>query len=203
MYKLTGIIMAGGKNSRMGMDKALLRVGERTIVEKNALLFKAAAGRVMIVTSRPEDFAFLGLETTSDIFPGCGPLGGIHAGLTYSRSNVNLVTACDMPFLEVGLLKYLASYGEAYDVVVPRINGYLEPLVACYNKTCLKIIENCLKEKNLKITSFFDQVNVRYVEENEIAEIADPERVFFNINTPRELERAKLIENKQGLPHRL
>lgn len=195
----TGIIMAGGKNSRMGAQKAFLRVGKETMLENAVRQLEKVVDHIMVVTTRPEAFSHLGLDIVTDIFPECGPLGGIHAGLTYSPSDINLVVACDMPFISHRLLEYLLRHGKNYDVVIPRLGNYLEPLVACYNKSCLEVIEEHLRAGRLKITSFFSRVNVMYVDREKIARLANPDYVFFNVNTPQDLERAREIKRKLGL----
>lgn len=200
--QVTGIIVAGGKNSRMGTDKALLRVGSRTMVENTIRELEKVANNIMVVTGKPEAFAHLGLDMVTDIFPNCGPLGGIHAGLTYSSTAVNLVVACDMPFIQPEILKHLAGHGKDYDVVIPRLGTYLEPLTACYNKSCLPVIEDQLRAGRFKITSFFSRVNVMYVDRDKLAQLADIDYVFFNVNTPEDFNRARDLKKKLGLLRR-
>jgi molybdopterin-guanine dinucleotide biosynthesis protein A len=191
--------MAGGKNSRMGKNKAFLQVGGETILENIVKQLKKVTSDLIIVSSRPRDFRHSGIKTVSDIYPGCGPLGGIHAGLTNSDNAVNLVVACDMPFLQPEVLEYLIQRGEGYDVVIPRLGKYVEPLTACYNKSCLQVIENRLKARRLKITSFFSEVNVLYVERDKLCEMADIDHLFLNVNTPEDLHRAREIKKKIGV----
>jgi len=196
----TGIIMAGGKNSRMGKDKACLQVGSETILENTVKQLTKVVDNILVVSNRPQSLSGSGLHTVPDIFPGRGPLGGIHAGLVHSTTDVNLVVACDMPFLHEKMLKYLAGHGAQYDVVIPRLGNYLEPLTACYHKSCLQVIESHIREHRLKITSFFPKVNVLYVESEKLAKLAGTGYSFFNVNTPKDLEQAREIKKRLGLP---
>ena len=195
----TGIIMAGGKNSRMGKNKAFLQVGGETILENIVKQLKKVTSDLIIVSNRPRDFKHTGIKTVSDIYPGSGPLGGIHAGLANSSTGVNLVVACDMPFLQPEVLDYLIQRGQGYDVVIPRLGEFVEPLTACYNKSCLQVIENRLQSRRLKITSFFSEVKILYVEREKISQMANIDHLFFNVNTPEDLHLAREIKKKIGV----
>lgn len=132
-----------------------------------------------------------------DIYPGKSSLGGIYTGLVYSTSFHNLVVACDMPFLNVDLLRYMIDLSPDFDAVIPRIGDLKEPLHAVYSTNCLPQMERLLKEGNLKIADILDSVRVRYVEENEINRF-DPEHLsFFNINTEADLERARMLASQE------
>ena len=196
----TGIIMAGGKNSRMGRDKACLHVGTETILENTVNQLTKVVNNILVISNRPQSLSGSGLHIVPDIFPGCGPLGGIHAWLVHSTTDVNLVVACDMPFLHEKMLKYLVEHGARYDVVIPRLGNYLEPLTACYHKSCLQVIESHINERRLKITSFFPEVDVLYVERKKLTELAGTDYSFFNVNTPEDLEQARDIKKRLGLP---
>jgi molybdopterin-guanine dinucleotide biosynthesis protein A len=191
---VTGIILAGGKNARMGAEKALLKVGPYFIIERISGVLKNLVGEILVVTGCPEKYAGYGDRVISDIITGRGPLGGIHAGLVHASYPRALVTACDMPFVSAGLARLIIREAAGYDVVVPRYRGYPEPLFALYGKSCINIIERRLAEGRNKITGFYDRVKVRYLEENEMA-IVEPrlDRVFFNVNTPGDLEKANLL----------
>lgn len=193
---ITGIIIAGGKNSRMGTHKAFLQVSNEPIINSIKRELQVVTDHILLVTSEPAIFSHLNLPTVADIFPHSGPLGGIHAGLARSRSAINLVVPCDLPFLHRQLFKLLLRYASGYDVVVPRLGVFLEPLVALYNKTCLGIIEEQLRSGRYKVTSFFPRVKVKEVEREEIARLADPEYLFFNVNTPLDLNRAREMAKK-------
>lgn len=129
----------------------------------------------------------------ADIYPDNGSLGGLYTGLSYIRSNSSLVVACDMPFLSISLIGYLFQLSPAYDVVLPRIAGLMEPLHAVYSVSCLPYLRSMMEKGELSILELFPKVNVRYVEQDEIDKF-DPEHLsFFNINTEAELQEAKRI----------
>ncbi|TDA70402.1 MAG: molybdenum cofactor guanylyltransferase [Clostridia bacterium] len=133
------------------------------------------------------------VEFTADLFPGYGPLAGIHAGLLKSRYLYNLVVACDMPFTDPRLAAYLLEQARGYDVAVPRIGGLLEPLFAVYSRNCLGPVQRSLEAGKRRTFDLYSQVRVRYVEEEEINRVTSWVAVFFNVNTPEELEKARAM----------
>ncbi|QDY86444.1 molybdenum cofactor guanylyltransferase [Paenibacillus polymyxa] len=110
MVEVTGIIVAGGRSSRMGQDKALLQLGGVTVLERIAAVLGKVAGRVIVVTQDAQQYRGLGLETTTDLYPGLGPLSGIHAGLSASKTEWGIVVACDMPFVQPEILHALLAH---------------------------------------------------------------------------------------------
>jgi len=189
---ITGIILAGGKSARMGTDKALLKVGQYYVIERIASVFRTLVDEIIIVTDRPERYAKYGNKTTFDIMPGNGPLGGIHAGLVQASHQQVLVTACDLPFISARVAHLMIQYAADYDVVVPRYRGYAEPLFAVYNKSCIEVIEQHLAQGLIKITRIYEEFNVKFLEEEEMA-LVEPQldRVFFNLNTPEDIIKAQ------------
>ncbi len=187
--KITAIVLAGGRSRRLGLDKALLRLGEKTLLR--ATIDKVATlSDEVIVAGGPFPF-HLDARVVPDVYPGCGPLGGIHAGLTVASNFYSLVVACDMPFLNLELLRYMVELAPGCDVVIPRWDDKLEPLHAIYSKNCLEPIERLIRGRDLRIVHFLPEVRVRYVGEEEI-ERFDPKHLsFFNINTPEDLEQAR------------
>jgi len=127
----------------------------------------------------------------TDIYPGKGPLGGIYTGLATSDSVHNLVVACDMPFLNQALLRYMIQLSANFDLVVPRWDGMVEPLHAVYSKSCQAPIESLLKQGVLNIAKLFTLVKVRYVEADEIDRFDPKHLSFFNINTEADLKMAR------------
>lgn len=191
---VSGIILAGGRSSRLGSDKALLRLGhQRPLIEEIAFKLSQIAQEVIVVASSRDTYPGLSAAVVGDIYPHKGSLGGIYSGLLAAKHQHALVVACDMPFLNVGLLKYMVSLPRHYDVLIPRVAGNLEPLHAIYSKRCLASIKDLLDNSQLQIFQFFPQVKVCYLDEAEVDRF-DPQRLsFFNINTPEELARARVI----------
>jgi molybdopterin-guanine dinucleotide biosynthesis protein A len=129
----------------------------------------------------------------ADIFAGCGPLAGIHAGLTQSSSDLNLFLAVDMPFVSQELLAFLADTAEASDasVIVPRTARGLQPLCAMYRRSFVTTAEDFLRAGKYKIDAAFAGLPVRVIEEVELEARGFSERAFFNVNTPADLQQAE------------
>ena len=128
-----------------------------------------------------------------DCYPGKGPLGGVYTGLKVADTFYSLVVACDMPFLNLGLLGYLVRLAPGFDLIVPKLGGMLEPLHAVYSKDCLKVMEKPLREGYLQIAKVIPLVKTRYVLDEEVDKF-DPKHIsFFNINTEADLQRAKAL----------
>jgi len=192
MEPISVAIIAGGKSSRMGRDKAFVLLDGKPMIEH--VLFRVRTldpSQLMIITNNPEAYTYLEVPLHGDVLPGKGALGGILTALHYSPTDYVLAIACDMPFVNPALLKMLAACleetPEPVDAVVPCFGGRPQGLHAIYRRSCLEPIRANLEAGQLKVISFYDQVNVRFVEPQEFREI-DPEGMSFkNINTPEEL----------------
>jgi len=197
---ITGIILAGGKSSRMQKNKAFLTVGNLQIIERIRKELREVCSDLMIVTNSPEEYVDLGIKTVVDIIPRQGPLSGVHAGLVNSKHNYNLVVACDMPFISKQLAKYIIERASGYDAIVPRINGLPQPLFAVYSKACIGPIEQCLNSETRKMTAFYHQINICWIDEMFIRELelGNPNTIFLNVNTPQDWEGAEeLVQQKK------
>ena len=191
--KVTGVIQAGGKSTRMdGRPKALIEIGGRRIVERVIEALSPAVDDVLIVTHTPELYAFLGLPMVADVYPDHGSLGGIYTGLR-AAGDVAFTVACDMPFLHPEVVRLVVARAGQGDVVIPRVGTQLETMHAAYGKACLPHIEARLRARQLKIVGFFDHVRVIEIAEADVARFGDPEVLFMNVNTPDELERARAL----------
>ena len=191
------IILAGGKSLRLGHDKVLEEIGDRSLLEQVISRIDSFSRDIIVVTAEeralPQLAGHSKLKIVTDIFPGRGSLGGIYTGLVTSNSFYNLVVACDMPFLNQHLLGYMIEVSEGYDFVIPRANNQFEPLHAVYSQNCVAPMELMIRQDRKVIIELFDFVKVRYVEADEIDRF-DPQHLsFFNINTEEELALAKQI----------
>jgi molybdopterin-guanine dinucleotide biosynthesis protein A len=196
--KITGVIQAGGKSTRMGgRPKALMELGGRRIVERVLAALTPAVDDVLIVTNTPELYAFLGLPMVADVYPDRGSLGGIYSGLRAAGATAFTV-ACDMPFLHPDVVRLVVTRAGEGDVVVPRVGAQLETMHAAYGKACLPHIEQRLQAGQLRIVEFFDRVRVVEIAEAEVARFRDPAVAFMNVNTPGELERARALAAELG-----
>ena len=189
----------GGRSIRLGRDKALEPFGIGNLIERVLSRLSLFKSDIIVVSNAEQSYQpfaqFPRLRFAVDIYPGGGPLGGIYTGLAASTTLYNLVIACDMPFLNVNLLGYLVQLAPAFDLVVPRVADFVEPLHAVYSKNCMAPIERLLQQNELQIYKLFPLVKVRYVEAAEI-ERFDPKHLsFFNINTEADLKKAKALVN--------
>ncbi len=200
----SAVILAGGKSRRMGRNKALLDFGGETLIERILRILGQAFDDVLISANDTENYEFPGAVVVPDVFVEGGSLAGIHAGLLRARADQCFFVACDMPFINIGLIRFLSGFTNDYDVVIPQ-SRYgvesrtgLEPLHAFYSCRCLPHIEEQLRRKNPKIVDFFPKVRVREVAPEEMQEY-DPDQLFhFNINTEEDFDFAlkKLAETK-------
>lgn len=189
------MIQAGGKSTRMGGEpKALMEVGGLRLIDRVVRVLREVTDDVLIVTATPGLYASLGLPMVPDVFPEAGPLGGIYSGLAAASGDAAFTVACDMPFLRADVARLVVARAGEADVVIPRIGGLWETLHACYNSACLAPIESRLRAGRYKVIGFFDDVRVLEITEAEVARLAPPEIVFMNVNTPEDLDRARVVE---------
>ena len=189
--KMSAVILAGGKSSRMGQDKAFLKIGNRTIVEYQLQRLSPLFEELLLSTNLPEKFAHLGLETVQDFIPDRGPLVGIYSSLLRARYSHLFAIACDMPFISPGLITYMKEDCKDYDVTVPETERGLEPLHAIYSKTCLPVMKEYMDKKDGKgrVIEFFPEVKVRVVTREEISSIPGGNEAFLNFNTMEEYRK--------------
>lgn len=187
---VTGVILSGGQSSRMGQNKALMRLGERRLIDRVVDVLSEVFTELLLVTNTPDVYADLGLAMAGDIFPHKGSLGGIYSAIHHAATPYCFVVACDMPFLNTTVMRYMMSQMTGYDVVMPDIEGNTQPLHAIYSKACLIPIQQRLVANRLKIVGFLPDVRVRTVTTDEIQHF-DPQLLAFqNLNTPEEFQMA-------------
>jgi molybdenum cofactor guanylyltransferase len=182
-----GFVLAGGKSSRMGTDKAFLEFGSQTLLDRALAVVSGVCDRVVIVGNAAK-FAKYGM-VVEDIFSRCGPLAGIHAALAQSTADLNLMLAVDLPFVSAELLTFLfAAAADTHAIVtVPRLGNRLQPLCAIYRRDFFATAERALRSGNYKIGATFSDVSVRMIEDGELAVAGFSEQMFFNVNTPQDL----------------
>ena len=195
---MTSIVLAGGKSLRLGREKALEEIGGRSLIERVIERLSLLGNEIIVVTSSSNQLPDLGVKRVIDSYPGKGNLVGIYSGLKEAASSHGLVVGCDMPFLNVALLRHLIALSPGFDVVIPRVDDEMEPLHAVYSKNCLAPIEVYLREGRLKIFDLLPELKVRYVDNAEI-ERFDPRHLsFFNINSEADLERARILLEREA-----
>lgn len=191
---MTGIVLAGGENRRMGKDKAFLRVAGVPLIEHVLGALRKSVERIIIVTNSPEAYAAYDALVVSDACERRGPLTGIYSGLLRSQDDYNVVVACDMPFLNSELLTYMTGLAGKYDVVLPKIGNFTEPLHAVYRRELLHVIEDHIKKGQQRIQNIFTGLRVRYITEKEIDRFDPLRRSFINLNTPEEYKEATCLD---------
>jgi molybdenum cofactor guanylyltransferase len=197
---ITSIILVGGRSSRLGREKLAEVIAGKSLIERAISRLSPLSQEILVVISQKQarsslsSYTYPGTKTVVDLYPETGSIIGIYTGLVHSSNFLNVIVACDMPFLNLELLRYMVKVARGFDVVIPRIGDKMwEPLHAVYSKNCIEPMENLVERGNFKIAGFFDSVKVRYVEKEELDRF-DPERLsFFNINTEADLKRARML----------
>lgn len=191
MIQATGAILAGGKSTRMGTDKTLLRIDQQTLLERSVEKMRSIFAEVIIVGCDPSKHPIPDVRILPDDAPGYGPLGGIQTALRHASFNTVLVTACDLPFWDAPLARHLIEACSQHDGAVPIVNGYFEPLLAAYRRTCLTAIRDRLAIGEYKVTGFFKDVRIRGISANELETVCDPQWAFCNLNTMADFEKVR------------
>ena len=191
MENLTAFVLAGGKSTRMGADKAFLELAGRPLIAHAVALAAAVVPQVRIVGG-PEKFAAWG-EVVPDVFADRGPLGGIHAGLQASQTDCNLILGVDLPFVETRLLEFLIEQANACDamVTVPFAAGHFQTLCAVYRKTFLPVGERALFEGRNRVDALFSKVETHVIGEQELAGEGFQPSMFRNLNTQEDWQAAR------------
>ncbi|HEM56028.1 MAG TPA: formate dehydrogenase accessory sulfurtransferase FdhD [Thermodesulfobium narugense] len=191
--KFSIAILSGGKSSRMGQEKSLVEFDGKTMIERIIEELSSISDDIFLITNKEDLYSFLNLEKFPDIYKDSGPLAGIHSALKHSKNQKVLILSCDMPFVNKNFALYLFDQSTDYDVTVPVYRGSYEPLFAIYDKKIVDVIEVHLKKNERKIISFYPDVKVKKIEEDEMSDRFDCELLFFNVNTPSDLEYARQI----------
>ena len=192
MVNYSVVIQAGGQSTRMGTDKGLLQFGKHKMVEYILQQVSGLGKNNFIISNQPYGYQGFGLPVYPDIYTEVGALGGFHSVLSYLQTDYALVLACDMPFIKGELIDYMISLAIHSDIIIPRLgpDGRLEPFRGLYSKRCLPAVEKAITAGKRRVISFFEDLQVRYVEEVEIHRFDPEEQTFFNVNTPEDLEQA-------------
>jgi molybdopterin-guanine dinucleotide biosynthesis protein A len=187
---VAAFILAGGKSTRMGSDKAFVMLDGRTLLERALELAPSVTKDVRVVGGAEKFAAFA--PVVEDVFRECGPLGGIHAALRASAAELNLMLAVDVPFVPAELLRYLVARARGSDAIatVPRAGAW-QPLCAVYRREFGDVAEKALRAGRYRINALFAEIRVQAVEEEELALAGFSAGMFRNLNTPEELEAAR------------
>lgn len=193
---MTGIILAGGESKRLGVNKAFIELDSKKLIEHIYLKLDKIFDKIIIVTNSLNNFRNFQAKIIRDKVPGIGPLGAILWGLEASTSKYNFITGCDSPFIKNEIIQLLIKKINQADVIIPYSNKGYEPLLAIYSKNCLEAIKKSINSGDLRIISFFPEVKVKIISEDEIRE-CDPDLIsFFNINSENDLKKAQKLIKK-------
>jgi molybdopterin-guanine dinucleotide biosynthesis protein A len=187
---LTGIILSGGKSSRMGKEKGKCLLKGKPLIEYSFELLKNICDTV-IISANSNDYDYLGCRVVKDDVEGMGPAGGIYSALKASETTDNIVISADMPILSAGLLGYVLSFKKNLEAVIPIFNGYPEPLCAYYRKSCISVFGKSLKTGKYKMLEIIKELNCEFVEIEPSLSIYG-HHLFTNVNTPEDLVRIEL-----------
>lgn len=179
---IKGCIIAGGRSGRFGTDKSIHEFRGKPLISHVYDAVHPVIDEIFIAANDPEKFAFMGLKVIPDIVPGLGPLGGIYTALeTFDISRIFIVP-CDMPFLSTELIRYMCSITGDYDIVVPKLGDYYQPMHAVYSHRCGDAIRESINRGRYKMNGFYDGMKIREVTEDEIKQFGEPSVIFKNIN---------------------
>ncbi len=186
-------IQVGGKSRRFGKDKALVDVEGQPLAARIVDRLRGVSDDVLLVGNRLHRFQGLSARLVTDEITGWGALGGMWTSLRQARHPLVFVCACDMPFVDPAVVRFLADLSDGYDVVIPRLGGILQPTHAVYHRAVLPAIERLIATGDRCPLNFLPDVRLRTVSEDEIAPIDPQLRSFFNINRPRDWEQLQHI----------
>lgn len=191
---ITGVILAGGENSRMGTDKGLLTIDGKNIMERIIDAMKPSVQEIIIITNG-NNYDYFGYKIYNDLIKKCGPMGGIFTALSFSKTEKNFVVSCDMPFVNKKLVQFIIENASDCEITIPSHNERLEPLCAVYDKSCTSKLEELLKKHELKLLDMLKHFKMRQIS---IPEDILKDNCFANINTPAEYEKVKWSKHEHS-----
>lgn len=200
---ILGVVLAGGKGCRFGGDKARARFEGETLLERTVARLALVFSEVIVVADREDRFRDLSVRCVVDRLPGLGPIGGIDAALRAASGRAIFVVACDMPFLNPEVIRWMVSLSQGYDLVIPALSDGLHPLHALYTGRSLSAIAAQIEKGERALCSLAEYVRSRFVLE-EAFRRRDPSLLsVMNINRPEDFKQASQILAKKELRRRL
>ena len=202
----TLLVLAGGESRRMGYPKALLRVGGTTMLSRVLAELAPAFDQVLVSAHRAEDLPArasggrAGVQVVTDLHPGAGPLAGLEAGIAASRHETVFAAACDMPFVTRGVARLVVMAAAGRQAAVPRPGGRAQPACAAYHRSVAPVVARALERGMLRFTGILDELDVRFLEDDELSRAGVGEETFWSVNTPADL--ARLVRLISGPPSR-
>ncbi len=191
---VSGLLLAGGRSTRMGRDKRFLDVGGQPLIFRALSVLEQIFEEVLISVAEPvEELKETAHRIIPDRIPGCATLGGLLSGLEASHQSCVFAVACDMPFLNEALVRRMAEEAENADVVMAKLSSGVQPMHALYSKACVPYLEQMIARHCLKLQALLDLpgLTIRVLEEESVRKV-DPQLLsFMNVNTPADLEFAR------------
>lgn len=191
---VTGVLVAGGKSRRMGRDKRFLKVGGGSVFDQSLSLLQTIFAETLVSLAEPVDgLGVQGCSVVYDVVRNTGSLGGLLTGLIASTRGRVFVVACDMPFLDQEVIRFMSSCDPTADVVVARLGGRFQPMHAVYSKRCVPLLQAMAERGELKIQALFreEELKVKVLTEADLVHFRSGLRSFRNINTPDDLASAE------------
>lgn len=195
MKPLDGVVLAGGSSRRLGRDKATLRFGGAPLLKIVVDRITHVCDHVVVAVDQPERYQELRLpaKLVADAAPGLGPISGLQSGLQACDAEHVLVVACDLPFLNVELMRFMADLPRSYQALVPWSEDRWQPLCAIYARSCLKVVDAMVSAGGGSMHKLLDQLDVQRPDEEEMRRL-DPQRLsFLNLNERSDLDKARAI----------
>lgn len=194
MNRVNGYILAGGKSSRMGMDKGLIAFHEKTIVQHVMEQMNPAVDKLVIVSNNA-DYKKFGPEVIEDVIKNIGPAGGIHAALNHTDTNHNFIVSCDMPFITASSIEFVIHHSFQSQITVPVFHKKMEPMFGIYSKECLTKWHELIQNGIIKLRDLLSHFSKRELNVDDNPLFNDS--LFININTQDDLKNAiKKLENE-------
>lgn len=193
---VTGVILAGGESRRMGQDKAHLPWGDRTLIEHMIDRLRPVTDEIIVVTKDAAPFTALHARVTEDLVLGAHALGGLYTGLTLAAHERCVVCACDTPFLNPALIRFLVQQAGGWDLVIPRTREGLQPLHAVYARSSLPIIEEQLQHRQWDLRGLVPKLSTRIVGPETIRLLDPAGTSCFNLNTPEDYATARRMSGR-------
>lgn len=194
--RTSGVILAGGRSSRMKFNKAFAEIGGRPVINIIIDKFSRLFDETIIISNEPQLYEQLGLDIYPDVYPRMGPVSGIHSGLYHAHYDAAFVSGCDIPFINMELVEYMINNLGDYDSVVPEIDSYLQPLSAVYSRKCLPVLTACLENNKVKLIRIFEELNAKVLPRFELEKFGIVEEIFLNVNDIEALNIATKIAGR-------
>jgi molybdopterin-guanine dinucleotide biosynthesis protein A len=198
---ITGIILSGGKSSRMGQNKSFLKIGDKTIIDRVIDLMKSKFNEVIIITNEPELYQYTGLKLYGDIYKDVGPIAGIHSGLTHSNTEKNFIISCDIPLMNSDMIESIIKLSDNFEITVAKADGFIQQLCGVYYKSVLPLLEKSIladkmeetrdehqTKRKCKVHSLLHSSNTNVIENIEELDGFFPD-IFLNMNRIEDYEK--------------